>query len=182
MAGMESAVRSIIASVKPLGVSKENIAKGLTKMYTLPGTGMQIAAPASLTALMARPEGNRPALWNYWYTLNLTDGFMISIHDNAYSDKKQPNLKADLDYLVGTMKDGFKKLGTPEDQAGSQDGWTTFIRVLPYSEKSVSYTMVWHYWASPGRTIFLAVKVSDALGGKARALELAKSLRPVKAG
>jgi len=178
--GMDRAVRAIVAGVKPIPFSNDELAKRLLKMYALPGTGFEIGAPACFAARLPYAEAGRPKLWSHWYVLELGDEFSISIQDNAYSDKKQPNLKADLDYLQGSLRDGTRKLGKAEDVAGKVDGWVTLMRVQPFTEAGKPHTIVWSYWASPGRTIFGMVKVSDRLGGKVRALELAKSLRPVK--
>ncbi len=179
--GIDKAVRSIIASVRPMNPTKEELAKGLNKMWNLPGTGFEIAAPATLTARVASPESRRPLLWAHWYALDLTDDFMISVQDNAYGDKKQPNLKADLDYVANALRDGSRKFGKPEDREGNQEGWTTFMRVQPITEGDRTYTMVWSYWSSPGRTIFAVVKVADRIGGALRAREIARSLRPARA-
>ena len=180
VSGMEGAVRSIIGSVRPISVSNDSLAKGLLKMVALPGTGFEIGAPACMAARVPYAEAGRPRLWAHSYALELGDEYSISVQDNAYSDKKTPNLKADLDYLVGSFQDGTRKLGKAEDTEGNVDGWATHMRVLPYTEAGKQHAIVWTYWASPGRTIFGVIKVSDRLGGATRAREIAKSLRPVK--
>lgn len=179
--GMDRAIRTVISSVKPISVTQEQLAKGLTKMMNLPGTGFEIAAPASLTAVVATPDSARKCLWAYWYKLDLTDGFMISVQDQAYEDKKQPNLKADLDYDISFLRDGTRKFGKIEDQESQLNGWTTLLRVAPVIHNNRAFTMAWSYWASPGRTIFAVVKIADSLGGAIHAREIAKSLRPANA-
>ncbi len=178
--GMDRAIRSIFSSVKPMSMSNDVLAKGLLKMVALPGTGFEIGAPTCLAARVPYAEAGRPKLWSHWYVLELGDEFSISVHDNAYSDKKQPNLKADMDYLQRSLRDGTRQLGKAEDVGATVDGWATLTRVQPYTEGGKQNTIVWAYWASPGRTIFAVVKVSERLGGTARAREIAKSLRPVK--
>lgn len=178
--GMDASIRSMVASVRPLTTPKGQLAKGLTRMMNLPGTGFEIAAPASFTARVAVPESGRKKLWAHWYTLDLTDDYMISVQDHAYADKQQPNLKRDLDDVVNSLKNSGRKFGAPVDKEGKQDGWTTLVRVQPCTHDGKAYTMAWSYWASPGRTIFTAVKIADEIGGAVHAPEIAQSLRPAK--
>jgi len=179
-AGMEEAIRSIIGGVRPITKSNDDLAKGLYKMWPLPGTGFEIAAPTTFAARVPYVERGRPMLWAHSYALDLGEEYSITVQDNAYSDKQAPNLKRDLDYLLGSFQNGFRKLGKAEDIEGNVDGWATFTRIQPYSEAGKGHAIAWVYWASPGRTIFCVIQVSDRLGGAAKALEIAKSLRPVK--
>lgn len=178
--GTDRTLRSVIASIKPIDVPNDVLAKSLLKMVALPGTGFEIGAPACFAARVPYAEAGRPKLWSHWYVLDLGDEFSISVQDNAYSDKKTPNLKADLDYLLGSFRDGTRQFLKGEDVEGKTDGWATRMRVQPYTHAGKQSTIVWTYWASPGRTIFGVVKVSDRLGGTARAREIAQSLRPMK--
>jgi hypothetical protein len=149
-------------------------------MWPLPGTGFEIAAPTTFAARVPYVEKGRPKLWAHSYALDLGEEYSITVQDNAYSDKQAPNLKRDLDYLLGSFRNGTRQLGKAEDNEAKVDGWATMTRIQPYTEAGKPHTIAWVYWASPGRTIFSVIKISDRLGGVAKVREIAKSLRPVK--
>lgn len=177
--GIEPAIRSLIGSVRPITKSNDDLAKDLTLMRPLPGTGFEIAAPAVLDARTPYTESGRPKLWAHHYGLDLGEEYSITVHDNAYADKQTPNLKRDADYLVNSFRNGTRKLGKSEDIEDKVDGWSKLVRVLEYTEGSKSGAIAWVFWSSPGRTIFGVMKVSDRLGGVAKVKDIVRTLRPI---
>lgn len=177
--GIEPAIRGLIGSVRPITKSNDDLAKDLTMMRPLPGTGFEIAAPAVLDARTPYPERGRKKLSAHWYGLDLGEEFSISVQHYAYEDKQTPDLKRDLDYLVNSFRNGARKLGKAEDIEDTVDGWSKLIRVLEYTEGSKSGAIAWVYWATPGRTVFGVIMVSDRLGGATKVRDIAKTLRPI---
>lgn len=177
--GMDGALKTLLAYVKPLEPNLITLAKGDLETHLLYDLGYVIDVPAAFWGRASAPESGRKAIKNEWYSLSLGDDLSVDLHYDAYEDQKQPNIDADLNYVVNA----FRQVGrTIKGQAsepvkiGDLSGKITFVT---YTEGGKGYAFAWLSVAKPGHSLFCNFKASDAVGGKAKIQAIIKSLKPL---